>query len=231
MHPTGQTVYLVSCVSQKRDRACAARDLYISDLFRKARCCAEASGCPWFILSAEYGLVSPDQVIAPYERTLNTMQVAERRAWAERVARQLAETVPDLARVVLIAGARYREFLAEHLNARSVSVSIPMEGLRIGEQLSWLSQRASQVAPQRTASESVAHAASLYRRGITCPAEMWRVLFDSLPDEKMADFLDGLPGDAQIVLREAFSERPESLQGVSRQHPGKAAVQQWCAGR
>ena len=77
-------------------------------------------------------------MIAPYERTLNTMGVADRRAWAARVAAQLAEAVPDLSRVVFLAGERYREFLARHLADRGVEVSVPMEGLRIGEQLSWL---------------------------------------------------------------------------------------------
>lgn len=146
MQPTGATVYLVSCVSQKREQACEARDLYVSDLFRKARRYAESSGCPWFILSAEHGLVAPRQVIAPYERTLNTMVVADRRAWAERVAVQLAEAVPDLSQVVFLAGERYREFLARHLAGRSVVVSVPMEGLRIGEQLSWLGQHSPQPA-------------------------------------------------------------------------------------
>jgi hypothetical protein len=73
-------VYLVSCVSQKRKQACPARELYVSDWFLKARRYTERSGCRWFILSAEYGLVAPDRVIAPYERTLNTMPVTERRA-------------------------------------------------------------------------------------------------------------------------------------------------------
>jgi hypothetical protein len=140
MPPAGATVYLISCVSQKREQGCAARDLYVSDWFCKARRYAEASGCPWFILSAEYGLVPPDQVVAPYERTLNTMAVADRRAWAERVARQLAEAVPDLARVVFLAGKRYREFLAQYLTGWGVAVSVPMAGLRIGEQLRWLGQ-------------------------------------------------------------------------------------------
>jgi hypothetical protein len=84
-------------------------------------------------------------VIAPYERTLNTMPVAERRAWAERVAQQLAEAAPDLARVVFLAGGRYREFLARHLTDRGVAVSMPMEGLRIGEQLRWLGQHTSRL--------------------------------------------------------------------------------------
>lgn len=144
MLPASATVYLVSCVSQKRERECAARDLYVSDWFCKARRYAEASGCPWFILSAEYGVVPPNRIIAPYERTLNTMRVADRRAWAERVARQLAEAVPDLSHVVFLAGERYREFLARHLADRGIAVSVPMEGLRIGEQLSWLGDHSPQ---------------------------------------------------------------------------------------
>lgn len=144
MQPSGATVYLVSCVSQKRGEACAACDLYVSDLFRKARRFAEASGCPWFILSAKHGLVAPGQVIAPYDQTLNKMRAADRREWSERVAEQLAEAVPDLSRVVFLAGKRYREILARHLTSRGVEVSIPMEGLRIGEQLSWLGQHPPQ---------------------------------------------------------------------------------------
>ena len=144
MQPSGPIVYLVSCVSQKQEYACAARDLYVSDLFRKARRYAEASGCSWFILSAEHGLVSPEQVIAPYERTLNKMGVADRRAWAQRVVQQLGEAVPDLSQVVFLAGERYREFLASHLAGRGVTISVPMEGLRIGEQLSWLGQHTAQ---------------------------------------------------------------------------------------
>jgi hypothetical protein len=72
------------------------------------------------------------------------MAVAARRAWAERVAVQLAAAVPDLAWVVFLAGERYREFLAQNLIRRGVVVSIPMEGLRIGEQWSWLGQHLPQ---------------------------------------------------------------------------------------
>ena len=147
MQPNGLTVYLVSCVRKKRERACAARDLYVSSWFGKARRFVEASQRPWFILSAKYGLVPPDQVIAPYEQTLNTMRAPDRRAWGERVGAQLAEAVPELARVVFLAGARYREFFAPHLAGRGVEVSVPMEGLAIGKQLSWLERHLSPRAP------------------------------------------------------------------------------------
>lgn len=142
----GPTVYLVSCVSQKREHECAASDLYVSNWFCKARRYAEASRCLWFILSAEYGLVPPNRVIVPYELTLNKMRVADRRAWAERVAQHLAEAVPDLSHAVFLAGERYREFLARHLADRGIAISVPMEGLRIGEQLRWLGDHSPQPA-------------------------------------------------------------------------------------
>lgn len=137
----GDTVVLVSCVSQKRARATAAKDLYVSDWFVKARAYAERLGVPWFILSAEYGLVDPDAVIAPYEKTLNTMSSPARRDWADRVFSQLRSAAPDARSVVFLAGARYREFLAERLRARGITVEVPMQGLRIGEQLSWLGRQ------------------------------------------------------------------------------------------
>lgn len=65
---------------------------------------------------------------------------------AERVAQQVAELVPDLSGVVFLAGERYREFLAEHFAGRGVTVSVPMAGLRIGEQLGWLGHHSPQHA-------------------------------------------------------------------------------------
>ncbi|WP_096779538.1 DUF6884 domain-containing protein [Zobellella denitrificans] len=134
------TIVLVSCVSRKREKPSAARDLYTSPWFFKARRYAESSGFPWFVLSAKYGLVSPERIIEPYERTLNTMPAAERHEWAEQASQQIDETIPNLSRVVFLAGKRYREFLSGYLLSRGVLVSIPMEGLRIGEQLNWLEQ-------------------------------------------------------------------------------------------
>jgi cytoplasmic iron level regulating protein YaaA (DUF328/UPF0246 family) len=132
------TVCLVSCVGAKQATAAAAKDLYRSDWFTKARSYAEGLGDHWFILSAKHGLVRPHEVIAPYEQTLNTMGVSERRRWARLVERQMDHQMPDAGRIVVLAGQRYREFLMEYLRRRADMVEVPMEGLRIGEQLSWL---------------------------------------------------------------------------------------------
>ena len=130
----------VSCVSSKADRPLAACDLYTSALFKKARAYVESMRCPWFILSAEHELVYPGSVIAPYERTLNSMGVGERRAWSDQVVQQMEQEMPDADRIVVLAGQRYREFLMPYLRSRSRLVVTPLEGKRIGEQLQWLSQ-------------------------------------------------------------------------------------------
>ena len=135
-------VYWVSCVSQKQNTPAAAKDLYISSLFSKARSYVERKHAPWSILSAKYGLVSPDATIAPYEKTLNNMAVADRRRWADMVIEQMGRQATRPKCIVMLAGARYREFLEPRLRAMGIQVHVPMEGLRIGEQLSWLGKQA-----------------------------------------------------------------------------------------
>jgi hypothetical protein len=136
--PKDQKIYLVSCVAKKQPSPCRAKDLYISSWFHLARQYAESTGSKWFILSARYGLLEPDQMIEPYEQTLNKMPIDARRAWADRVRDQLDGRLQDIRQVVFLAGARYREFLTDQIKERGVQVEIPMEGLTIGRQLQWL---------------------------------------------------------------------------------------------
>ena len=133
-------IHLLSCVGQKQPLPAPARDLYISSWFCKARSYTESTGRPWFVLSAKHGLVHPDELISPYDLTLNTMPVAGRRQWAGRVLTQLEPHLGGVGSVVFLAGQRYREFLEPSLRSRGLVVSVPMEGLRIGEQLRWLTK-------------------------------------------------------------------------------------------
>jgi hypothetical protein len=143
-HP--DTEIWVSCVSRKRSSNSVAKDLYVSDWFTKARTLAESTGCRWRILSAKYGLVMPDQIVAPYELTLNKMGISERREWAEMVFNQLSRNSRLPKHVVLLAGARYREFVKPRLDELGIRVDVPMAGLRIGEQLQWLGEQARRVS-------------------------------------------------------------------------------------
>ncbi len=136
----GTIIYLLSCVRRKRSGPAPARDLYTSPWFRKARAYADRTGRPWFVLSAKYGLIHPRDVIEPYDLTLNAMRKADRRKWASRVLTQLEPHLDDAKAVVFLAGQRYRKCLKPSLRSRGLIVYVPMEGLRIGEQLRWLTK-------------------------------------------------------------------------------------------
>ena len=139
-----RTTYLVSCVSQKLETPAPARELYISTWFRRARAFVEATRSPWFILSAKYGLIDPNQTIARYELTLNNMGAAERREWAANVLAQMERDLPPADRIVMLAGARYREHLMAYLSQRfGVEPEAPLQHLRIGEQSKWFGDQLS----------------------------------------------------------------------------------------
>ena len=131
-------IILISCVSKKLPHKSKARDLYISALFKKnLQFAQKLNPDQTFVLSAKYGLVRLDDEIEPYDLTLNTMSTAEIRLWANGVLRQLAE-VSDLQQdhFIFLAGDKYRKYLLPRLK----NVEIPLQGLRIGEQLHRLSE-------------------------------------------------------------------------------------------
>ncbi|WP_162054748.1 DUF6884 domain-containing protein [Pontibacter pamirensis] len=133
-------VYLISCVSVKKASKAAAADLYISSWFKKARAYTEKRADAWFILSAQYGLVRPDALIEPYEKTLNAMRKKERLEWADNVMKSILSNTTVGDHVVFLAGARYREFLAGRLSQLGYTVEAPLANMGIGEQLSWLGE-------------------------------------------------------------------------------------------
>jgi len=131
-------VFLVACVAHKANAPRPARNLYISPWFRMAATLAERNSNAWFILSAKHGLLPPDKVIPPYNKTLSLMTRQERRTWAEQVLQNLGIVLKNADVVVFLAGLMYRYDLVRTLRERGHTVQVPMEGLRIGEQLAWL---------------------------------------------------------------------------------------------
>lgn len=129
---------LVSCVKTKTSFEIEAEHLYTSPWFRSARSLVKKHGLEWRILSAEYGLLHPSQRIQPYEKTLKGARVFERRKWADGVLEELLPEAKRFERVVFLAGMNYREFLLPRLVEAGLQVDIPMEGLPLGGQLSWL---------------------------------------------------------------------------------------------
>ena len=77
------TIALISCSKSKLDKRAPARELYTGTLFKKAVAWAERHGYEWYVISALHGLVTPNQIIAPYNYSLKQLRGArERESWA-----------------------------------------------------------------------------------------------------------------------------------------------------
>jgi uncharacterized HhH-GPD family protein len=132
-------VVLVGCVKSKLDRPAAARDLYVSALFAKARDLAERGGQPWFVMSAEHGLVAPQEWLAPYDRYLGDTPESYRRVWGAWVVARLELLTGDLrGRTVEVhAGHTYVDAIRGPLRARGAGLVEPLAGLTMGQRLAW----------------------------------------------------------------------------------------------
>lgn len=102
-------VGLVGCVKTKLERPARASELYTSALLRGRRQAVEASCDRWFILSALHGLLSPDQIVDPYDLAMKDLPRQERRGWAESVLQDLERALGSLAghRLEIHAGVDY----------------------------------------------------------------------------------------------------------------------------
>jgi hypothetical protein len=89
----------------------------------------------WFILSAKHGLLSKEQIIEPYNITLNNMKSYERKVWSLNVLDQLEKRFKGQYTIDFYAGKKYREKLIPELEKKGIECNIPLQGKGIGEQL------------------------------------------------------------------------------------------------
>jgi hypothetical protein len=132
-------ILLVGAGKRKAEGPVPAEDLYTGPVFRARRAHAERRGLPWFILSPRFGLLRPEEVIAPYDLPMAKQGVAYRRGWAESVVRRLVRELGPLdgCTLELHAGAAYVDPLRAPLLQRGATVLDPLAGLSQGRQLQW----------------------------------------------------------------------------------------------
>jgi hypothetical protein len=120
------TVTLVQCTDSKYGGERRAGDKYqASRYFRRMREWALDRGDPWFILSAKYGLLHPDETINNYdERGLSEPQAVE-------ISEQLADKGFHVVHIT--GGKDYTDPLVPELELRGMDVVEHFRGMQIGE--------------------------------------------------------------------------------------------------
>lgn len=121
------TSIIIACGSKKLSHPAKAKDIYVGSLFRGARRAAEATGLPWFIMSAKYGIIPPDQTIEPYDMTYG--KTTGKKAWeiSEQIQR-LGMSRPIWA----LVPARYAQVLSAAVGSQEIRT--PLRGLSMGNQ-------------------------------------------------------------------------------------------------
>jgi hypothetical protein len=137
-----ERIGIVACCKAKRDKAMPAQDLYDSPLFHKSVQYVTARCKRWLILSAKLGVVLPDQVIEPYDRTLSGSRRWEIREWQQIVGKRLREQFPETygveatAKFIVVAGANY----CGAVEQSGCDFEAPFKGLGIGQLLAALTK-------------------------------------------------------------------------------------------
>lgn len=137
-------IALISCVSKKLELAdgelVEARKLYQSPLFRNAYIYAQKLGVDaTYILSAKYGLLSPNDKIGWYNETLRDKSSKECKDWAKEIITELRRRGIDLNEdtFYLLAGKKYYQYLLGE--GKIQKYVLPYAGLKgIGYILSFL---------------------------------------------------------------------------------------------
>jgi len=127
---------LIGCSASKLSGSHHAKDLYIGALFKAAKAYCEHNQLQYLILSANYGLIWPTELIRDYDLPINHLSKSERAAWGIRVLRRL-DSLSMTSRsksCLFLAGSAYYEPLA----GRLPNVQLPLKGLGIGQQKAWL---------------------------------------------------------------------------------------------
>lgn len=120
-----------------------ARELYISDLFKKRAELMDRLEVPWYVISADGGLIKPDTLVRTYDKAIADLTEIEKAEWHVGVANQLLSELyytfnsPKLSTVTveIHAGAKYCEPLSNILNLLGIDTIKPVASLGIGEQL------------------------------------------------------------------------------------------------
>ena len=86
-------IAFISCVKNKLKGEHKAKDLYVSDFFKKSINYCLTTHDKVCILSAKYGLLELDTIIKDYDMTLNDFSKSEKIKWSKMVYEQMKKNI------------------------------------------------------------------------------------------------------------------------------------------
>lgn len=137
---TRPDIVLVEPDREQGPHAAPAGELFTGPLFTREKAYARWTGAPWFVLSGEYGLLTPDQVVGPSDHRLFTGSPEHRAAWGAWTVARLELLAGPLRRArveVHAATPAVSEALRPHLLGLGAYVLEPLRGLSVPDRIAW----------------------------------------------------------------------------------------------
>jgi cytoplasmic iron level regulating protein YaaA (DUF328/UPF0246 family) len=138
-----KTIVLISCVKTQKSYKSKAKDLFTSTYFTKSlEYATRLNPDKIFILSSKYGLLDLDEEITPYDVSLRAKISSERKIWANGGLEKLKKvSAINNDKFILLAFDKYLEYIKAEIKNKK----IPMEGLKQGEKLQWLTTQLNHI--------------------------------------------------------------------------------------
>lgn len=130
-------VLLISCGRRKSEVSCPASEMYNSERFTLSKQIANQLGYDWYIISAKYGLLSPNTIIEPYDVCLSSFSDEAKRLWARNVSDGLKGYSRGTT-IVVFANGEYSDALSSALKCHGFSVVSPFSKMREDEMVTYL---------------------------------------------------------------------------------------------
>lgn len=99
--------FIVGCSKKKRKENSKAQNLYISTRFELSKKIAIRFGSDWAILSAKHGLLSPDEVIKPYDLSIKKLTNADKERWKKNLIKKLLQIVKNSQTIIFLGDNDY----------------------------------------------------------------------------------------------------------------------------
>jgi len=155
-------IAIVGCGSAKQDlddgETVPAKNLYTSNYFQLKREYAETCCDEWFILSAEHGLIHPDDEIEAYDASLDPQSDSyigdyEAGRWSVLTAGEIRTSLSFRAihaHYVVLVGETYLQHIEEALTSEARHIEFPFRDDDlggIGDQMQWLREEIDNYHP------------------------------------------------------------------------------------
>lgn len=138
-------VALISCTKSKKPYACPAKEMHSpSALFSKALTYTTKRYDVVYIISAKYGLLELGTVIEPYDLTLKSFPMRQKKIWAIKTFRMMeTKKLPIGCHIHFYAGVDYRQYLMKLLKDKGYIVDAPLRKMSFGNQLAFYTRMES----------------------------------------------------------------------------------------